>query len=49
MPRKRIKFYLMIFLAVFVFFISADYNYINIEKTALIVSIGIDKKIIYTR
>ena len=44
MPRKRIKFYLMIFLAVFVFFISADYNYINIEKTALIVSIGIDKK-----
>ncbi len=44
MPCKRSKFYMLIFLAVFVFFISADYNYINIEKTALIVSIGIDKK-----
>ncbi len=43
MPRKRIKFFMLILLAVFVFFISADYNYINIEKTALIVSIGIDK------
>ena len=44
MPHKRIKFYMLIFLSVFVFFISADYNYINIEKTALIVSLGIDKK-----
>ena len=44
MPRKRIKFFMLIFLGIFVFFISADYNYINIEKTALIVSIGVDKK-----
>lgn len=44
MPRKRLKFFMLIFLTIFVFFISADYNYINIEKTALIVSIGIDKK-----
>ncbi len=43
MPRKRIKFFMLLLLAVFVFFISADYSYINIEKTALIVSIGIDK------
>lgn len=44
MPRKKIKFFMLIFLGIFVFFISADYNYINIEKTALIVSIGVDKK-----
>ena len=44
MPRKRLKFFMLIFLTIFVFFISADYNYINIEKTALIVSIGVDKK-----
>ncbi len=44
MPRKRLKFFMLLFLAIFVMFLSADYNYINIEKTALIVSIGVDKK-----
>ncbi len=44
MRHSRAKIYAFIILSIFIFYITADYNAINIEKTALIVSLGIDKK-----
>ncbi|MBO5713378.1 MAG: hypothetical protein J6R88_04185 [Clostridia bacterium] len=40
---KRAKFIAIIFLIIFFFFFTNDFNTVNIEKTALIVALGIDK------
>ena len=40
---KRAKIYVLIFLGMFIVYFTQDYTLINIEKTALIVTIGIDK------
>ncbi len=40
---KRAKFYLIIFAIVFINFLTLDFLLIDVEKTALIVAIGIDK------
>ncbi len=41
---KRSKIYVLIFLGIFIVYFTQDYTLINIEKTALIVTLGIDKK-----
>ena len=43
MKQKKSKVILIAITILFIFFISADFNSINIEKTALIVSLGVDK------
>ncbi len=43
MKQKKSKTILIIIIILFIYFISADFNSINIEKTALIVSLGVDK------
>lgn len=40
---KRAKFYLIIFAIIFINFLTLDFLLIDVEKTALIVAIGIDK------
>lgn len=40
---KRAKIISLIFAAIFFFYFTNDFNIINIEKTALIVALGIDK------
>ncbi len=40
---KRAKFFLLIFAIVFINFLTLDFLLIDVEKTALIVAIGIDK------
>ena len=41
---KRAKFISLIFVIIFFFYFTNDFNIINIEKTALIVALGIDKQ-----
>ena len=43
MKFKRAKIYVLIFLGLFIIYFTQDYTLINIEKTALIVTIGVDK------
>ena len=40
---KRAKILIIIFVMIFVFYFTTDFSLINIEKTALIVALGIDK------
>ncbi|MBR3804977.1 MAG: hypothetical protein IKJ14_06500 [Clostridia bacterium] len=40
---KRAKFYLIIFAIIFVNFLTLDFLLIDVEKTALIVALGVDK------
>lgn len=40
---SRAKIIAIIFIAIFVYYFAFDYSLINIEKTALIVSLGVDK------
>ena len=40
---KRAKVLVFIFVCIFVFYFTTDFSLINIEKTALIVSLGVDK------
>ena len=40
---KRAKIYVLIFVGLFVIYFTQDYTLINIEKTALIVTLGVDK------
>ena len=40
---KRAKILILLFICIFVFFFTTDFSLINIEKTALIVSLGLDK------
>ncbi len=40
---KRAKILIFIFVCIFVFYFTTDFSLINIEKTALIVSLGVDK------
>ncbi|MBR5438756.1 MAG: hypothetical protein IKV61_00865 [Clostridia bacterium] len=40
---KRAKIFILIFIAIFVFYFTSDFALLNIEKTAFIVSLGIDK------
>ena len=40
---KRAKILITIFVMIFVFYFTTDFSLINIEKTALIVALGIDK------
>lgn len=40
---KRAKILIFIFILIFVFYFTTDFSLINIEKTALIVSLGVDK------
>lgn len=40
---KRAKIFILIFVAIFVFYFTSDFSLLNIEKTAFIVSLGIDK------
>lgn len=41
---KRAKILIVIFVFIFIFYFTSDFSLINIEKTAFIVSLGIDKK-----
>ena len=41
---KRAKIYVLIFIGLFIIYFTQDYTLINIEKTALIVTLGVDKK-----
>ncbi len=43
MAFKRAKILILIFICIFVFYFTTDFSLINIEKTALIVSLGLDK------
>ncbi len=43
MVYKRSKIYAIIFIAIFIIYFTQDFTLINIEKTALIVSLGVDK------
>lgn len=40
---KRAKIYVIIFIGLFIIYFTQDYTLINIEKTALIVTLGVDK------
>ena len=40
---KRAKIFILIFVAIFIFYFTSDFALLNIEKTAFIVSLGIDK------
>ena len=40
---KRAKFYMIIFAIIFINFLTLDFLLIDVEKTALIVAIGVDK------
>lgn len=40
---KRAKILIIIFVGIFFFYFTTDFSLINIEKTALIISLGIDK------
>ena len=40
---KRAKLIFIIFIALFIFYVTSDFNTVNIEKTALIVAMGVDK------
>lgn len=40
---KRAKIYVLIFVGLFIIYFTQDYTLINIEKTALIVTLGVDK------
>ncbi len=40
---KRSKIYVLIFIFAFIIYFTQDYTLINIEKTALIVTLGVDK------
>lgn len=40
---KRAKFYLIIFFIIFINFLTLDFLLVDVEKTALIVAVGIDK------
>ena len=40
---KRSKIYALIFIGMFIVYFTQDYTLINIEKTALIVTLGVDK------
>ncbi len=40
---KRAKIYVLIFIGLFIIYFTQDYTLINIEKTALIVTLGVDK------
>ena len=42
MKYHRIRIYALIFLGLFIFYFTGDFTIINIEKTALIVALGID-------
>ena len=42
MKYRRIRIYALIFLGLFIFYFTGDFTIINIEKTALIVALGID-------
>lgn len=42
MNYRRVRIYALIFLALFIFYFTGDFTIINIEKTALIVALGID-------
>ena len=42
MKYHRIRIYVLIFLGLFIFYFTGDFTIINIEKTALIVALGID-------
>lgn len=40
---KRAKILIIIFIGIFFFYFTTDFSLINIEKTALIISLGVDK------
>ncbi len=40
---KRSKIYVLLFILMFIIYFTQDYTLINIEKTALIVTVGVDK------
>ncbi len=41
---KRAKIFILLFIVIFIFYFTSDFSLINIEKTAFIISLGIDKK-----
>lgn len=43
MVYKRAKIFIIVFLIIFVIYFTQDFTLINIEKTALIVTLGVDK------
>ena len=45
MKYHRIRIYVLIFLGLFIFYFTGDFTIINIEKTALIVALGIDANV----